>query len=546
MDFENYTFLKVEKIISYESQQIFDNLRRYRHRLNDESINRSYQELENNKLKLSSNHELTLFCCVVKENEKWGCINQDKEEVISCIYEKIEFFGCIFLEATMLGFSFLMDNEGVPLCRYGSGEKYREIRFYGYQAISKFDRGLAIGIKDGYQGIVNCNGGVFLKPEYDYIDISDVRNKHIVVKKNKSMYDEVITKDEFKWRRGITNMSVFVKPDNVGFVTDDAKQIVGSISSKITDMNDIKIPMMGKFAGTNNWNLFDQILGEEQIISILYFENLKCWKYLPQDYSFLKCDEKEKHFLVKKDDKVGVLDFSYKMLIPPIYTELIFYEDIIIATNTQSKKGILKRSDYKTILLDFEFADFEFDKDFIIATNSQGEKGILKRSDCQSILLDFEYDVIRRDCQNFNQYFSNLIIIKNDLKGICTQKGKILIEPIFKKKLDIYPDTFDSNLVGFRKNGKDGFINLDGEIVLLFDNDKIKKGFDNDGKAVISNNYSQKTINKQGDILEKKVFNRYGDYPNYDELERDTWYAFTDEDYPEDDWDGDLDRFGVD
>ena len=476
MDFENQSFLKVSAILG-----------------KDEKSN------------------ITLFSCIIKQeakietnnkiNYKCGAVNQYGEEVIPCIYDSLKFnhpfnFMYEYLIASLPPCNFFsMDYDGIPFYVYENsyGKEKKIARFFGYQAIGTFKKGLAIAIKDGYLGVVRSDGRTYIKPEFDNVNL-DIENEHIILKKG------------------------------------------------------------------------------EQSVSFLYHENLKNWRPLPKYHSFLKYDKQEKHFLVKQEDKIGVLDFSNLMLIPPIYTDLVFCKDIIIATNSQGKKGIIKRSfiinDCQTILLDFDYTDFKFDthKEFIIATNSQCKKGIINCSDCQTILLDFEYDEIIQSYQNHSPdtYTNNLIIIKNDLQGVCTKKGKILIKPIFKKDICIYPNTFDGDLIGFRKEykdyneytnewntvWKDGFINLNGEIALLFDNYSIKYGFNTkDGRAIIINwitdiLYYERFINKQGEILEEKkteIFRRRNYYnDDNEERKRDTWDALTDGhygDYPEDGWD---------
>jgi len=432
VDFENQTFLKVERLKSYRDYLSS------KHNWNYDKMIEVLEVFDENKLNLNSTQQLILFCCC---DGKWGAVNQNKEEIIPCIYDSLQFREDEFLYATLSDVHSVLDNKGIPYAHSGYFEINKEVNFFDYQAIDRFEGSLAIGIKDGYQGIVWMDGSVFLEPEYDDIKM---KGGHIVVKKR------------------------------------------------------------------------------EQTISILYFENLKRWKKIPESYSFLKRDNTQKHFLVKKEDKIGVVDFSGEMLIPPIYTDLFF--------------------DYP-------------DKDFVIATNSQGKKGILKRSDYQTILLDFEYDSIQRNYKNY-PYSENLIIVKNDLQGICTQKGEILIEPMFKKDIELYPDTYDGDLIGFKKTykenfafkNKDGFINLNGEIVLLFDYDKIRRGFNTkDGRAVISTTYSQKFINKQGEILEQNDFERNWDDDT--DYAADTWDALTDGqygDYPDNGCDSDsiLDFIG--
>ena len=319
-------------------------------------------------------------------------------------------------------FYFEMDTNGVPCYRYTSKKDRTThvVKFIGYQAISKFTGGLAVGLKNGYQGIVRWDGSVFWEAKYDYVNIRNVNQKCIIVKK------------------------------------------------------------------------------DGRLITILYFENLKCWKNLPFDYSFLKYDKLEKQFLIKKEDKVGVLDFSNKMLIPPIYVDLVFEKNIIIATNSQNKKGIIKRSDYKTIL------------------------------------LEFEYDEIKS--RNLNHSLKNLIIVKNNLQGICTWNGEILVEPIWNKDIKIYPETYAEGLIGFRnfKTSKSGFINLTGEVILLLGYDDSFNGGFKDGKVNITycssfGEYFVKTIDKQGNVLETKNTGRYKRYCNDDtDYREETWYAMTD------------------
>jgi len=443
MDFDNITF-KVERTKEIEIEVIIE------------------ESKEFSKIEI---HNFKLFCCNIKKVqidkntqlkyinhvEKWGCVNQDNEEIIPCIYDRIEYWGGEFLHVWLSNptetsyewstFSFEMNIKGVPCHTYYTSPEREKNRknsfFFGYQAISNFKCGLAIGLKNGYQGIVKEDGNVFWKPEYDSIDMNGIENNHIIAKKG----DETIT--------------------------------------------------------------------------MLYFEMLKCWRYLSKNYSFLKYDGE--YFHLKINDKICIITSSDNILIPPIYSDLVFY------------------------------------KDFIVATNSQGKKGIIKRSDFHTILLNFEYDEIE---DRIGFLGNNLVIIKNNLQGVCTVNGEILIEPIFKD-VEIYPNTYGEGLIGFeKKHGEDidsyreeGFINLDGEIVLLFHNEGIERGFE-DGRAVISNRYSRKIINKQGKILEEERFKSDWDYSNdeelAEELARDTWDALTDEGYPENGYDASdlLDSMG--
>jgi len=302
--------------------------------------------------------------------------------------------------------------------------------------------------------------------EYSLLKYYDKEKFSIVQKTVSKVFDQTMTVEHFKQSIGTNKLTLKGNIGEAGFMCDDTGNVVGSISPDITKPEDIVSPMIG-IVQDGKAVLYNQV-----------------------------------------ENKIGALDSLGNILIPLIYNDLVFHESIVIATNSHGKKGILGGSNYKTIL------------------------------------LAFDYDNIYSRKIDFYHNSKNLIITKNNLQGLCNPNGKILINPILQSGIDIYPDTYGEGLIGFRKGNKDGFINLNGEIILLFDKGKIEHGFI-DGEARITDERGWEIINKQGKVLDGGEYPRDWGY-TADELARDTWDAFTDEDYPEDGWDGDLDRFGVD
>jgi hypothetical protein len=386
------------------------------------------------------------FCCVIGNDrggslamtklsgtiEKWGCVNVNNEEMVSCIYDSIYHKKNKLLDVTYsyttnsnawdLKFNYSIDIEGVPVkdYLYDNNGTIKEGRtsFVGWQAIGEFWGDLAVGVKNGFLGVVFINGNELFEPEYEEIEFRPESN-HIIAKKG------------------------------------------------------------------------------DKIVTFLHFDLLDYWSDIPKEYSFVKYDDWQKLFFLKKDNLITVMDNDERIIIPPIYKELVLNDKVIIAKNELGKKGILSRQDFNKIILDFDFDDIE-----------SGSNFHLNSTDC-------------------------LIISKDNKKGLFSvETESIVLEPIIDINIHIYANTFGEGLIGFKDNKypfKDGFINLEGELVLLFEYDRIYRGFRN-GKARIKNLYYWRDIDKHGNTIDEGETGRK-DNPDdnyYSDLKSDTWDAMTD------------------
>jgi hypothetical protein len=110
---------------------------------------------------------------------------------------------------------------------------------------------------------------------------------------------------------------------------------------------------------------------------------------------------------------------------------------------------MLAMYDDENIIIPPIYANLKVFDSFIIATNMDGKKGVIKRKDYKKILLDFIYDDIKEP--SHRRITNNLIITLNDLNGIYSvDEERVLIEPIVEKNIDLIPDTFGEGLIGFR------------------------------------------------------------------------------------------------
>ncbi len=393
------------------------------------------------------------FCCIISKGRegsfaltkfggaiiKWGCVNVDNEEIVSCIYDSIfhkqnSFFDVTYSYPTnskgrQLIFKFTIDIAGVPVKDYlyddNGATKEGKTLFVGWQAIGEFWGDLAVGVKNGFLGVVFINGNELFEPEYEEIEFHPESN-YILAKKG------------------------------------------------------------------------------DKTVTFLHFDSLDYWSDISKEYSFVKYDDWQKLFFLKKDNLIAVMDNDERIIIPPIYKELVLNDKVIIAKNELGKKGILSRQDFNKIILNFDYDDIEIGYNFRLNSN---------------------------DC---------LIISKDNQNGLFSiETERIVLEPIINKDINIYANTFGEDLIGFRDNKspfRDGFINLEGEIVLLFESDRIYRGFRN-GKARIKNLYYWRDIDKHGNTIDEGETGRKDntDENYYNDLKSDTWDALTDGmdgDYP--------------
>ncbi len=144
---------------------------------------------------------------------KWGCVNENFEEVIPCIYAQLSEHSENVFDATMLNptstnsfldkyFYFLMDEKGVPIYFHHEEEDGVErelvVRFDGFVAISKFKKGLAVGLShNNKQGVLRSDGSILLEPQYDYIQLGV---HHIFTRNGDSCRTLLYIDDKKDWR----------------------------------------------------------------------------------------------------------------------------------------------------------------------------------------------------------------------------------------------------------------------------------------------------------------------------------------------------------
>ncbi len=239
--------------------------------------------------------------------------------------------------------------------------------------------------------------------------------------------------------------------------------------------------------------------------TILYFEVKKRWEFIPKGYEYQSINEKEQIFIVKYENHLSVLDFEGKQIIPPIYKNLIFRENYVIATDDKGKMGVLDRFNY------------------------------------QNILIDFEYDRIEESfCKYKNKSKERfLVLIKDKKQGIFSMMCRKNVLPIvFPIDVKIVPDFINDGFILFEGFCKKGFMDVEGNVILTYTGNILS--FPKNGVMIVSSGRKWIKLNDVGELVEEGVIQVDNDMyeEEYDSVvytEEDTWDAMTDGmygDYP--------------
>lgn len=226
-------------------------------------------------------------------------------------------------------------------------------------------------------------------------------------------------------------------------------------------------------------------------------------------------------FIVKKDKKIGWIDFDGNELFPPIYDEI--RENAMHNSRMKRKKNeqdnptfYLLKKDQKQGLANLEYEiiipcvydetdAYSLQADKLIIVKQNNKKGIVNFKNEQ--ILPFEYDQIEGVSWH-KGYFKGKVLIQKDGKfGLIDPQGKQILPthydvihalPRDKKILAFFgkkQEVFDENMkivfsetwedrhqwndirgkdvVGVKKNEKWGFVKLTGETVIPFEYNEI-------------------------------------------------------------------------
>lgn len=400
-------------------------------------------------------------------NGNWGVINSSGETIIEPAYSEM----------------IVIPNKSkaVFVCTYDVNyvdgtyktkvvnDKNEEI-FTGYQnifTIQNYDENNNLVLnenalkvqKEGKYGLINFNGTEILPCEYDSITALKGIDNSLLIKKDGKIglansNGTVVVPAEFAEVRAITNNyenGYIVKNSDgkFGVISSDGKMSLECIYEDIKNITDNNM-YVAKLEG--KWKVISSTDGnvylEEKVADAVGINN--------------------QNVIVKTNGKYGVLNIITELLIPTEYESLEFAFDDKYIAKKDGKYGVINTNN--ELLVEFKYIDIEYNKttDYLKAKKADNTYDYLTR--------DLAVKISAGEETILNGYIS--LNVQGEAKYYN-----------FKLEEKTNKDVFqDNTLYVSRKNGKYGFVNKEGKIIVdyIYDN------------ALEQNEYGFSAIQKDG------------------------------------------------
>lgn len=200
-----------------------------------------------------------------------------------------------------------------------------------------------------------------------------------------------------------------------------------------------------------------------------------------------------------KNDKFGLMDTSFKELIPAKYNQTSFYSNGMYIVETGGKWGAVDKSDKIIIPFEYKSLGFMDNAGRIMASKASGV-GFIDRN--EKILIPLNY-------YNFFPFSENRAKFLDEASkkyGVMDQQGKILLAPTYDLMDGLTNGMF---IVGnFPIEGgnitKYGYLDSNGKIALPLQY-LSASSFDKRGLALVSDSVGQFFIDRTGKRVEPKT-----------------------------------------
>lgn len=243
------------------------------------------------------------------------------------------------------------------------------------------------------------------------------------------------------------------------------------------------------------------------------------WVIPPQYDHALYFDESGRA-RVQVGDLYGAINEKGKLVIAPVFEDMTPFDSRGMAkVRTDGRYGYVNRNGKWVILPEFRITDHFGDLNVCWASKDGKNYGVIDRRGRW---------VVAPTYKNLRQFIGGYTLIKTNLDeygylhegSLLNEKGQVVLGPI--RGLGA---TLDGELVWFKENGKIGYMNLKGEVVIpaqyeghlaISENPTVGTVFFCDGYAVVRQDGNYGVIDREGNwVLEPKY--RYNDIlrPNY-------------------------------
>lgn len=256
-----------------------------------------------------------------KTVRKWGCVNESYEEVIECIYDSIDIENDNNINVTL---SYLLE----PFATNFNVNNYYVI---GNSFSSNRDPNvICFNFKIDFNGIP-----IYIFDAFDENEIVKEYITHFYGWQAIGYFNELHLDNS-------ASVAIGLKDGLLGMV-----DIWGDLYLD-AEYNKIKVSA----------NRYVTVKGDETTTH-LHFKGLDYYNSIPTEYSYHNYDSQTNVYYLKKDSLMLAMDDDEDIIVPPIYANLKVFDNFIIATNVDGKKGVIKRENYNQILLDFIYDDIK-------------------------------------------------------------------------------------------------------------------------------------------------------------------------------------------
>lgn len=407
---------------------------------------------------------------------RWGVINHKGEEIISP--SNTEMIAIPDKEKPVFVCLYDVNDETGTYKTKVLNEKNEEI-FTNYdrvEAIENFDSKQNIWYennvlrvyKNGKCGLIDCSGNTLLECEYDEITaLKSVTENFLVKKENKvglvNSKGQSIIKPEYKairtLKEGYKNEYLIIdENDNLGVISTSGTIILEPKYKEI------------KYLG-NAENYAVNIDGVWTLIR-------KNGEVLNNTYNYISV--KGENVIIEKEGKYGIVTTKGEEKIAPTYESLEYAFSVYYIAKQEGKYGIINIQNETVIPFDYINMYYIEEKSILVADTSNTETVLFDSNLSQKLkgIFVFEEDYIKARIEGQNKYYDyrfeekqnrdlltkNTIFVseKNGKYGYVNVSGDVVVDYI-------YDDAKEQNMAGYaavKQNGVWGCIDRAGKIVL--------------------------------------------------------------------------------
>ncbi len=437
---------------------------------------------------------------LLNENNKMGVIDASGQIIIEPIYDSIQIpnpskavFICLYdynSQTEDYKTKVLNEKNEEIFTKY---EKVTAIPLNGIASDIPYEKNSLLFEKNGKYGVINLDGKVIVKANYEEIQGLTYKESELLVRKNnkygvinskgaviiKPEYDS-ITADNYyaeKEKYAFSGYIVSKKIDenyNYGYIKYNGKVLIKPQYTNISRIIDIE----------DNENAY-LIAQDKTKVGLIKNKDI----VIDINYKELQYNKDNNILIARKNAKLGILDLQGKEIIPVEYEDLSINGENIYTKNEEEEKYFDKSGNeiqnniYKGIY------SIENGK-YYLTINEDSLYGILDRN--KQVLVENSYSYLE---YLFNDYF----IASNNNLGIINSKGEVVID----FKYNIISKIENSSVIQ-AKIVKDNTIELfskDLKSIGTFENANIKKA---DNYIEINSKNNTIYIDLNGNILENE------------------------------------------